>query len=349
MANTSFGLPESPLPEAPRYPLTVANFNLLNLAKAGQKRYDNDRPLSEEQFRKKAEWIAAQVDRLRADVIGFQEVWSEEALQACLSKTSLGQKGWKTVVAPGADGKNAVPKVGIACRGEAVVESIAAFPGGLQVEVPDLSALTGPMRAFERPILHAKFALQNEVNAHVLVTHMKSKRARFLERRDGATEEDDHDPRLQARAALRSLIMRGAEAAALRLIVLDLRTRHPQEPVILLGDLNDGPHAVTTQMLSGLPADDRSARATALWSAFEVQDKPLLSLAMRRDVSFTHVHRGIPEVLDHVFVSEEFAAESAFASGRVLRVDYFNDHLNDTRDDLKSDHGLVRAVLEYRG
>ncbi len=349
MATTSFGLPEAPLPEPPRYLLTVANFNLLNLAKAGQKRYDNDRPLSEAQFGKKADWIAAQVERLRAEVIGFQEVWSEEALQDCLSRTSLGAKGWQTVVAPGADGKNVVPKVGIACRTQAEIESIAAFPGGLSVEVPDLSALVGPMRAFERPILHAKFPLQNGTNAHVLVTHMKSKRARFLELRDGAQEEDERDPRLQARAALRSLIMRGAEAAALRLIVLDLRTRYPHEPVILVGDLNDGPHAVTTQMLSGLPADDRSARATALWSAFEVQDKPMLSLAMRRDVSFTHVHRGIPEVLDHVFVSEQFVAESEFNSGRVLRVDYFNDHLNDARDDLKSDHGLVRAVLEYRG
>ena len=341
----SYGLPEPPLVAPPVHALTVANFNVLNLRLAGQVSYPNDTPPSAALFDKKTSWIGAQIDRLRADIIAFEEVWHVDALRACFAKSELGEAAWKTIAAPGADGHNATPKVALASRVPMEVESVASFPSGLSVEVPDLSALVGPMRGWERPIAHGVASLQAGLRVHVLAAHLKSKRPRFLESRDGTTPEDERDPLLQARAGLRSLIMRGAEAAGLRLLVLDLRRRFPSEPVILMGDLNDGPHAVTTQLAAATPGQDKSAYATGLWNAFEVQDKPLV--AARKDVAFSHLFHGQAEVLDHIFVSEEFVVGAARQRGRVLHVDYYNDHLNDGRDESRSDHGMVRALLSY--
>ena len=68
-------------------------------------------------------------------------------------------------------------------------------------------------------------------------------------------------------------------------------------------------------------------------------------MALKRDVAYSHVHQGSPEVLDQIFVSEEFLPRSKFSIGDVRRVDYFNDHLQEGKDRSRSDHGFVRAVI----
>jgi hypothetical protein len=60
------------------------------------------------------------------------------------------------------------------------------------------------------------------------------------------------------------------------------------------------------------------------------------------------VHQGWPELLDQIWVSEEFVASSRFALGDVRRLDVFNDHLHESRERWRSDHGFVRALLRLR-
>jgi endonuclease/exonuclease/phosphatase family metal-dependent hydrolase len=180
---------------------------------------------------------------------------------------------------------------------------------------------------------------------HLIVVHMKSKRPKFLQDGAGNPLEDRDDPAITARATLRSLLMRAAEAAALRRIVVGITSR-TRDPLVLMGDLNDGPHAVTTQMIAATQAVafDRQARDTALYLAAEVQVEP----ALKRDMAYSHLHQGWPEVLDQIWVSEEFVAGSKFGIGDVRRVEVFNDHLHEPRDGSRSDHGFVRAVMRLR-
>ncbi|HEX5390325.1 MAG TPA: endonuclease/exonuclease/phosphatase family protein, partial [Burkholderiaceae bacterium] len=153
------------------------------------------------------------------------------------------------------------------------------------------------------------------------------------------------DPNVAAVASVRSLLMRAAESLALRLKVVELLHR-THTPLILMGDLNDGPHSVTTQLIAGTTsaAYDKGARDTALYNAWDVQ----VGAALRRDVAYSHIHLGFPEVLDQVLVSEEFVAGQRHSLGDVLRLDVFNDHLHEGRDRSRSDHGFVRAVLRVR-
>jgi hypothetical protein len=91
-------------------------------------------------------------------------------------------------------------------------------------------------------------------------------------------------------------------------------------------------------------AYDRAARDTALFHAVDAQT----DATIRRDVAYSHVHQGWPEVLDQIWVSEEFVAASRFAIGDVRHVEYFNDHLQEGRDRVRSDHGFVRAQVLLR-
>lgn len=320
--------------------LAVATFNMLNLAVKDRLFYANQDPYGAQEYQRKVEWIGLQLARLNADVIAVQEIWDEVALKDAVAHSKL---HYATICAPGAElGATGTPCVGLITRlNVEKIESITNFPGGMAVPIPEL----GEHIRFERPILHAQLRTRQGQLLHVLVAHLKSKRPKFLQDAQGHALEDRDDPRIQVRASLRSLFIRGAEAAALRAIVVDI-LQNTHEPLILMGDLNDGPHAVTTQMVAATSeiVYDRHARDTALFNAYEVQT----GAALLRDVAYSHVYQGFAEVLDQIFVSEEFVADSRFSLGDVRRVDYFNDHLNEGRDRTRSDHGFVRALLRLR-
>ena len=330
----------APTPSVPAS-LVLATCNLLNLASPGRSFYDNQAPYGADEYARKIDWLGAQIRRLNADVIGFQEVWDEAALRDAVAASGL---RYTHVAAPGAEqGASGTPRLGLASRWP-VRELISHrdFAAAQAVPVPEL----GEQRVFERPILEALIELPGERGTmRVLVAHLKSKRPKFLQDAAGQPLEDRDDAAVQARATLRSLGVRAAEAVALRVLV-HARLARTREPLVLMGDLNDGPHAVTTQIIAATQAIayDRSARDTALFHALDVQSDP----SLRRDLAYSHVHQGWPDVLDQIWVSEEFVATSRFAVGSVRRVEYFNDHLQEGRDRVRSDHGFVRALVTLR-
>ncbi|MCJ0762330.1 endonuclease/exonuclease/phosphatase family protein [Variovorax terrae] len=337
----------TPVQEAPANyaTLTVATCNLLNLANPGRLFYPNQEAYTPAQFERKIEWLGGRFKALNADVLAVQEVWDEAALRGAVSRSGL---HYGLVSVPGAEnnpassGAQGTPRVGLVSRlAVETLRSLTEFPPGAEVQVPDL----GPHSRFERPPLLATLRMKHGQPVHVLTAHLKSKRPKFLQNEQGHPLEDRDDPKVAARATLRSLVMRGAEAAALRSIVIDL-LRGTHTPLVVMGDFNDSPHSVTTQLVAATSevAYDKAARDVALFNAYEYQGEA----ALKKDVAYSHVHQGFPEVLDQILVSEEFVPHSRFNLGDVRRVDYFNDHLHEGRDATRSDHGFVRAVLRWR-
>ena len=327
--------------------LQVATVNTLNLALPGQSFYPGQDPFDDQEYERKLHWLGGMVARLAADVYGFQEIWHETALKAVVARSGL---HLNTVLSPGAEsGALGTPRLGLATRLQVEqLESLIDFAPAEQVQVPELGAYT----RFERPVLHARLRTHQGTPLHVLVVHLKSKRPKYLQDAQGQPLEDRDDPVVSARATLRSLLMRAAEAAALRRVVVDITSRAGRyavtggEPLVLLGDMNDGPHSVTSQMIAATQAVayDRGARDVALYHAWDVATEP----ALKRDMAYSHVHQGWPELLDQIWVSEEFVATSKFATGDVRRVEVFNDHLQESRERWRSDHGFVRALLRLR-
>ncbi|MGI9218435.1 MAG: endonuclease/exonuclease/phosphatase family protein [Hydrogenophaga sp.] len=325
--------------------LMVATANVLNLAQPGRSFYEGQDPYSQHEFDRKADWLGERFKALNADVLVVQEVWDELALRAAVARSGL-QYGFVGVPGaengPGQHGAQGTPRVGIVTRLKVEsVQSLVDFPAAAVVQVPGIGAHT----RFERPPLLATLRMKHGQDIAVITAHLKSKRPKFLQDAQGNALEDKDDPAVQAVATLRSLIMRAGEALALRLKVVELLHR-TRLPLVVMGDLNDSPHSVTTQLIAATSqvAYDKGARDSALYSAWDVQGEG----ALRRDVAFSHIHQGYPEVLDQVLVSEEFVASSRRAIGDVRRVEVFNDHLFEGRDRSRSDHGFVRALLRLR-
>ena len=321
--------------------LLLATCNVLNLASPGRRFYENQDPYSTDEYARKIDWLGAQIRRLGADVIAFQEVWDEAALRDAVAASGL---RYAHVAAPGAEqGAQGTPRLAIASRWPVrEMTSHRNFAAAQFLPVPDLDE----HRAFERPVLEALIDMPGERGTmRVLVAHLKSKRPKFLQDEAGEPLEDRDDAGVQARATLRSLTMRAAECVALRVLV-DKRLAQTREPLVLMGDLNDSPHAVTTQIIAATNAVayDRTARDTALFHVLDVQS----DASVRGGVAYSHVYQGRPDVLDQIWVSEEFVATSRFAIGDVRRVEYFNDHLQEGRDRTRSDHGFVRALVTLR-
>src|SRR3712207_913186 len=184
----------------------VGTFNVLNLAREGERYYPDEKPYTAREYDEKARWIAGQLARMKADLVGFQEVFHEEALLDVCDRSGRFPDG--TGVAPGADGASG-PRLGLASRlpVDEPVTTITDFPAGMDVEVEGLAL---PVGTFSRPVLRARVVLDptRGTTSTVFVAHLKSKRPI----RDPQAPE--HDPREEALGKARALIRRAAEAAA---------------------------------------------------------------------------------------------------------------------------------------
>jgi endonuclease/exonuclease/phosphatase family metal-dependent hydrolase len=305
--------------------IRFATFNVFNLAPPGVKLYDNLVPFTPEEYEAKVAWTARQIDLLDADVIGFQEIFSQASLKEVLARTHGYRDAHHLGFDPDPAAERLTPSVALVSRLPiAEREAVPAFPSG--IALPPGSR--DPHR-FTRAPLHAAIQVSPDVTVDVVVVHLKSRRPDY---RNGDSGED---PQLYALACLRSLVRRGTEAAALRVLMTELaRTR--RRPRVVLGDFNDVADSVTTGIVLGVgtPLADR------LFDACQLQRRQ----DHLRHVGFSSVHEGRYTTIDHILVSEEFNANLPNAIGEVVDVIYLNDHL-DLELPEASDHGQVLARI----
>ncbi len=325
----------------------IATANLLNFANPNRIYYDNAPAYTNEAYEHKLRGMKDLLAKSHADIMAVQEVWDSDALESLA--VSLGFKASDVIIplasndksSPYTQGKGAqgTPAVGIISRFETLESTLLeSVEKAAIIDIPDI----GAYQKFQRPPLLVR------VNAFgqpitIVTAHLKSKRAFFLRDDNGNLLEDMDDPNIRVRAKLRSLCMRASEAASIRMSIIE-RLHHTREPLILLGDMNDVTGSVTTQLMTetGEVNYDKSMRDVSLFDAARVQAR----YGWMKDVAYTHIYQGMPEVIDQLFVSEEFLPESKFALGHVERVDYFNDHLKWDYADRVTDHGIIRAKIK---
>ena len=324
----------------------IATANLLNLAKADRIYYDNAPAYDNKSYKSKVKGITDLLSKANADIIAVQEVWDSDAIEEVA--TGLGFSPEQVVIPLASNDSNSGHTQGQGAQGTPAVGIISRFTSlesqllesvisEAVLDIPDI----GPYTRFKRPPLLVRVDAYGQPIT-IITAHLKSKRAFFLRDEQGNLLEDMDDPNIRVRAKLRSLCMRAAEAASIRMTIIE-RLRRTREPLILLGDMNDVTGSVTTQLMAetGEVNYDKSMRDVALFDAARVQAR----YGWMKDVAYTHIYQGIPEVIDQLFVSEEFLPDSKFAIGHVERVDYFNDHLKWDYQDRVIDHGIVRAKI----
>lgn len=319
-----------------QHEIRFATFNVCNLALPGAVCYDNLPPLTDTEFEAKTDWIAQQIDRLDADVIGFQEIFSQAALQHALAKSTryayAQQVGFDPVLRDG----ELTPSVALVSRLPLVgeVKTYSELPRQLSVALPGSSEIS---TRFTRPVLHAQVALSHELIVHVFVVHLKSQRPDYV------NEEDENDSYQLGLGTLRSLIRRGTEALGLRYLLADL-ARDDRVPLVVMGDFNDVAGAISSRIVMGGDRQSKNGFDDRLFDSYRIQSHH----DRLRDVGYSTLHQGQFQTIDHILVSEEFNPASRFAIGEVLEVIYLNDHIQ-LRQPQASDHGQVLVRLKLYG
>ena len=338
----------------------VATFNVLNLVRPGVPYYDLP-AFSEIEHERKIAWIGQTLDQTRADIVGFQEIFSSSSLEQAVSQSEILSKPAQ-VLSPGAEAENnekegrAIrPKVGLATRFKILHhESIESFPTSTDFQIPSKGPdgverlIDVPIKKFERPPLRAEIFIPTaNVSLIVYVAHLKSKRPIYKD------DEDRENPVHRALGSLRAQLIRSLEAAALRAkIVEDIQDN--KQPLIVLGDLNDTVDSSSTQIIAGDAPDFRwpSKIKRMYWDVLLYSTNVIQTRQDLKDFSYTHIHRGQRNVLDHILVSQEFYHRNSKRIGKVTYQHIFNDHLFDwsltkrEADRIMSDHGVPVAEIE---
>ena len=388
---------------------TIASFNVKNLIGADQEYY-RFQSYTPEEYAWKADWLAEQIQTLNADVVCFQEIFEEEALRDVIAQADSEGEAGNAAHIPGRDkryrrkaifsklaygsyGKASLafaPNVSEGAAGHrrpgVAVLSRYGFEGTPEVlqdlEEPVDIPLTGlaegdggsfRISRLSRPILKARIPIGNHV-VTVFNCHLKSKLGEYV-RPDGAEfapEADltQYDAVGRALGSLRSALRRTAEAWVLRrAIVEELDAGYP---VMVLGDFNDGEHAVSTEIISGeipfknyawMQRHDAKTRRdrysddenTQIREAIEARrlhsaERQFIRRSTR-DMIFTSAFGGAFESIDQIFMSRHFLGDASGSIGEMEYFSAFNDHLTDGShpeapyNKLASDHGQIMAHL----
>ena len=340
---------------ANRTKFSIASFNLFNFNIPGLPVYSDSDGWDQDAYEKKVAWTASILVNMYSDVWGFQELWHRQALEDVFKKAGL-QPEYELLVPDDHKGQR------IVCAG-AVRKSILVgdpewienFPekfrlmsGGGDAQTSEVSV---SIKQFSRPVLHFKVRPRsNGKPISVYIAHLKSKGPTKLYYE--SWYRDDHEYYSEHSTALGSAvstIRRTAEATALRMILTE-EMKGNENPVVVLGDLNDSQHSNTLNILTGQPNYLLSGLSaggsdTALYTVGTLQEYRSL-----RNVYYTHIYQNTRESLDHILVSQEFYDNSKKRLWAFTGMELSNDHLNreDHKETGTSDHGVVRASFEYR-
>lgn len=383
--------------------LSIASFNVKNLIGPDREYYRFESYTPEEYAWKEA-WLADQLLSMDADVVGFQEIFEEDALRAVIAETDArgaelnadvvpdrSKRYWRKAIfrkiafQPYTEAALAfAPNVNDGAPGERrpglAVLSRVGFVGAPEV-IQDLSddPVTIPMEGggftltrLSRPILKVRIPFAGQT-VTVFNCHLKSKLGEYTTRPAPEADLTRYDAVGRAMGSLRAAVRRMAEAWVLRReIVAELEAGNP---VIALGDFNDGEHAVSSEIISGeVPfknyawvrrhdaerANDRYTESENEQIQKVITDLRLQSaegLFVRksaRDMVYTSAFGGTFESIDQIYLSRHFLAEAADSIGQMDYFSVLNDHLTDGShpeapyNKLASDHGQIIAHLRAR-
>ncbi|WP_420963737.1 endonuclease/exonuclease/phosphatase family protein [Brucella sp. IR073] len=334
--------------------LSIGTFNLYNLNEPSLPIYSDANGWSREEYERKVDWTQRMIRTLRPDVMGFQELWHRNSIARALEDSGLTDE-YDLVTPVEADGTRIVCAA-IVRKGllTGIPDWIVKFPDKFTLrssgDDPQTPAISVAIGTFSRPVLH--FIIQprdDQEPVHVYVCHFKSKAPTQIFREDWFTaDEAAYKKHATNLGAAISTIRRTAEAAALRFILTE-QMKGSRTPVIVLGDINDGQHSNTANILTEQPrylvGDSVGGGDVSLYSAQTLQE-----YRSTRDVYYTHIHQDIMESLDHILVSEEFYDNSQRRVWMFDGMNVHNDHLNfsDHKETGTNDHGVVCAAFKYK-
>lgn len=310
-------------------PFTVMTWNIENWFRPDHP--SGSGPRDQETYQRKLTNLVRTIQAVSPDVIGLQEVGDEDAFGDLRRALNNRYPYGRVSRLPDARGirvafLSRLPLLQARDLGDMPPEGLTNVPSG-----DGSRAIT----SMGRGILKATVVLAPGLLVNVVNVHLKSKLITYPNGRRFPLDENE-----RVRYMGYALLRRAAEAAAVRVLMNELMTGN-NEPAILMGDFNDGPEAVTTQMMLG-PAD----RSLAHRDRFD--DIRLYNLAdyipgARR---FSRIYLKARELIDHITVSHELIFYLRQADSIVEPIESIDADVNSRRDATYPDHAALFARFE---
>jgi endonuclease/exonuclease/phosphatase family metal-dependent hydrolase len=365
--------PQLTKPDTSHVDIRLASINLFNFIEPPQACYELDKIYSQEQWRRKQDWFARYLASAQPDLVGFQEVFSPDAL-AALAKAQ-GLEHFTIVDMPElvTDYIYRSPVVALASR-YPIVDTVAVTPAASLAQSMGLAADF----SFSRKVLRATVDIPAIGLCDIYVVHFKSMRP-GLHPGEPLHLEDLHvGPRLLARQALgfwASSMQRGAEAALLFHAML-VRRQLTSHPMVLMGDFNDelyggvlgalltqgsdlhsqdviqaGLGHLTPRTLEQLMGHYRLRDAYELWQESLCAGTGSQANGAPGARPATHYYGAHGSVLDYILLSNEFDAANDRSLAQVVDYEVSDRHLlraEFKRDAYSTDHAPVMVTLRLR-
>lgn len=309
---------------------TAMTWNVENLFPVGAE----SGPTSEEVYATKQRQLAETIRLIDADVIALQEIGAPEVLDDL--HTALGGAYPQRCVSSHPDRRGI--RVALFSRLPlAAVEDWNDFPAKAMEGVPKMSGDT--LTQMGRGVLKATVTLAPGRTVNIVTLHLKSKLVTY-QGHGNTPRFFPHDEDERARGSGFALLQRAAEAVAVR-VYCNTLTSGNTDPLIVLGDFNDGPDAVTTQIVQG-PEDRSFAHAD------RGDDVRLYNLAeyLPADHRFSRVYRKHLELIDHILVSHELIFRRQQVESFVQDIQSITDNPTSRRNAVIPDHAPVYARFE---
>ncbi|MDQ5824862.1 MAG: endonuclease/exonuclease/phosphatase family protein [Chloroflexota bacterium] len=303
-------------------------------------------PTTKKVYDQKQAHLAQRIRDIDVDVIALQEIGSQQTfldLQA-----GLGGNYPHAELSPQPDGRGI--RVGFLSKLPlSNVQSISNFPdGGLSLTPRAIGSsatdpANTPLNAMGRGALKVTATLSNGTTINLITTHLKSKLISYPPDANGKQRFQPKDEDERARFTGLALLKRTVEALALRVHANDL-TVGATPPCILLGDLNDGPEALTTQILLGPPGGQINPSPNSNQS----NDSRLHNLANRipEERRFSRITDGRKELIDHILVSIELVFMRREVDSFVEDIGSIGANPASRRNAVVPDHAPVFARFE---
>jgi endonuclease/exonuclease/phosphatase family metal-dependent hydrolase len=330
--------------------LRLGTFNLYQFAMPPYAWYTKKDKFNNRQWQEKTTWIKAQIAKMDCDIIGFQEVFSADALEELVKE--LGFTYFVTADKAKLSTNN--PK-------KYVTTTVALASKYPIVKLQKVRPHTPSLKThgfkghftFSRLPIKATISLPDKQELIVYVSHLKSNRDNAFEYTFKAEESlaykkdlifqtlsDKHSIALQQRLC---------EASSL---FFDIR-KSKSRPSVLLCDLNDKEFSLTIEALTNYKYHDDKRKERYLledasyhYTAKVHNPHPEAKAPLRKSTSY---FQGKGNVLDYIFISNHLNKDYEENIAEVSKYTVLDEHLQGNPDGslLTSDHAQVVCELTF--
>jgi len=330
--------------------IRLGTFNLFQFVEPPYSWYTKKEKFNNAQWSLKTTWIQKQILAMDCDIIGFQEVFSADALEVLVKE--LGFKYFETVDRAKLSKNN--PKKYVSTTVAIASKYPITQVQKVRVHTPSLKAhgFEGHF-TFSRVSIKASIALSNKQELLVYVSHLKSNRDNAFEYVFDADDSLDHKKELVFKTLddkhSTALKQRLCEASSL---FFDIRKS--KKPSVLLCDLNDKEFSLTIDALSKPNYHDAYRKESLVLhdASYEYSQEvynphPEAKEPQRKSTSY---FLGKGNVLDYIFISQHFSKEGEDHLAIVSDYSVLDEHLKENKDGslLTSDHAQVVCELQFK-